>query len=1196
MIDVATLGFESDSSGLVKAKRDLDRIVPSAKNAEKAADEYGKTAKESGDKVEKSTTKAKASTEALGRAFGGLRNQAVAFGAAFFASMAAAFSTKPLFEFSTALAEVSTLVNVATFDMAGLRQSALQQAAAFGTAPTMQVQAFYQAISAGASAAADAAETLDVANRLAIGGVTDITTATDGLTSIMNAYGDKVASATAVSDAMFVAMRAGKTTIGELSSTLGQVAPLAAQTGVSFDELTAAIAALTKGGISTSQAVTGVRAILAAVAKPTSEAAKLAKQLGLDFTASGLASKGFTSFLNDLLEATGGSTEQLSLLFGGVEALVPIMALSGQAGRDFAAVLDQMANKAGATAEAYRKLENTPAFQANRVWAALQVEVLGLTTAMGGGLTAALREVADNFGIVASVAKITGATLLVAFGPAILGAVKALTVAIGTGLVGAFRALTAAMMANPLGALAIAITAVIATAWEFRDEINRIFGVDLESAVGGFSDYLRVEMRTAFDQVKMVWAALPDLFGDIGLLAAERLVNNTLFGIRKVSEGGSWIWKQLGFDVASIPELDLSDFLSPAGKALREEMRRAREANAAAVAGERGSAENPIVLDEIIVPPTAGGGSRSAASAMQELTDKQKALQKAYADIVAGAKDHIVQQQLERDALSMTAEEAATLRYEYDLLNQARRAGIQLGPEQIGDLQALARGMAAADTQAKAAADAVARVQEGIDASKEATRGFIGDLVGGLREGKRMVDVLRDAFNNLFDRILNRAMDMFVNAIFGGPAGAGGAGGGGIFAALFGGAAGGSTAGGGSAATAVAQAISGSLPDAIARTSVPSVGSAVAGGAASTALAGGVRGDTIGRASQYLGLNESANATAISNFLAGAGNRLDPKKTAWCAAFADAVLAAEGLPTQGSLWARDFMNYGTGTENPVPGDLAVFKRGSGGHVGFFNGYSEDGRIRVIGGNQGGSAMGGGGVTEALYGTDNLLGFRSVGSPQQTIDAAAQQMATAAAGAAEAATNLQTGLTQSFTSTVEGMSEAGSGFVSQFGGALQSVVGGIGSALSSASIGIVKSLTSAGVGGLFANGAAFSNGNVVAFANGGVVGGPTMFPMSGGRTGLMGEDGPEGIVPLKRGRDGRLGVSMHGMQPQVIERERLVIVNAGVERNGNLELFVDERADRIASTKSNEVRGEIGPRSEAARRQNERRRIQPARGV
>jgi phage-related minor tail protein len=66
----------------------------------------------------------------------------------------------------------------------------------------------------------------------------------------------------------------------------------------------------------------------------------------------------------------------------------------------------------------------------------------------------------------------------------------------------------------------------------------------------------------------------------------------------------------------------------------------------------------------------------------------------------------------------------------------------------------------------------------------------------------------------------------------------------------------------------------------------------------------------------------------------------------------------------------------------------------------------------------------------------------------------------------------------------------------------------------------------GAGTPFAAGGAFSQGRVMPFAHGGVVSRPTMFPMRGGR-GLMGEAGPEAIMPLARGPDGRLGVQAAG---------------------------------------------------------------------
>ncbi|UZD92396.1 phage tail tape measure protein [Cognatishimia activa] len=82
---------------------------------------------------------------------------------------------------------------------------------------------------------------------------------------------------------------------------------------------------------------------------------------------------------------------------------------------------------------------------------------------------------------------------------------------------------------------------------------------------------------------------------------------------------------------------------------------------------------------------------------------------------------------------------------------------------------------------------------------------------------------------------------------------------------------------------------------------------------------------------------------------------------------------------------------------------------------------------------------------------------------------------------------------------------------------------------------IGSLIARGVGGAFrgmmpfADGAAFSQGRVMPFANGGIVSQATAFPMRGG-LGLMGEAGPEAIMPLARGADGKLGVRGGGGRP------------------------------------------------------------------
>ena len=87
-------------------------------------------------------------------------------------------------------------------------------------------------------------------------------------------------------------------------------------------------------------------------------------------------------------------------------------------------------------------------------------------------------------------------------------------------------------------------------------------------------------------------------------------------------------------------------------------------------------------------------------------------------------------------------------------------------------------------------------------------------------------------------------------------------------------------------------------------------------------------------------------------------------------------------------------------------------------------------------------------------------------------------------------------------------------------AMKPVTGALGGLLAQGVAGIM------GAGMPFANGGAFSQGKVMPFAKGGIIGGPTTFPMRGGR-GLMGEAGPEAIMPLTRGPDGRLGVQSAG---------------------------------------------------------------------
>ena len=108
---------------------------------------------------------------------------------------------------------------------------------------------------------------------------------------------------------------------------------------------------------------------------------------------------------------------------------------------------------------------------------------------------------------------------------------------------------------------------------------------------------------------------------------------------------------------------------------------------------------------------------------------------------------------------------------------------------------------------------------------------------------------------------------------------------------------------------------------------------------------------------------------------------------------------------------------------------------------------------------------------------------------------------------------------------------------------------------------------AAAGGYFgpAGGVGGGSGATIAYADGGVVGSPTTFPMSAGRTGLMGEAGPEAIMPLKRGKDGKLGVQAEGGAGDVIIHQ-----NFNFQANGDesVKKLIAQAAPQIAQmTKS-----------------------------
>nr|DAG73866.1 MAG TPA: minor tail protein [Caudoviricetes sp.] len=174
----------------------------------------------------------------------------------------------------------------------------------------------------------------------------------DAVTSIMNAYGKTASDVTEISDMFFQVVKQGKTTGSSFANTIGSVAGVAANAGVSLDELGAAAATLTTT-MPTERAITSLSALITAFIKPTDEATKVAQKYGIELNAAALKSKGLSGVMAELNSKVGTNTEAIAQIVPSIEGMRAAVALAGGQYKMFADNMEIFENKAGSSAEAF---------------------------------------------------------------------------------------------------------------------------------------------------------------------------------------------------------------------------------------------------------------------------------------------------------------------------------------------------------------------------------------------------------------------------------------------------------------------------------------------------------------------------------------------------------------------------------------------------------------------------------------------------------------------------------------------------------------------------------------------------------------------------------------------------------------------------------------------------------------------------
>ena len=268
-----------------------------------------------------------------------------------------AIQTGSLYE--TSLAKVGTIADLGKLSIQQLGDQITATSNSMGIAATDIAEATYQAISAGQDTA-NAVAFAGQAAKLAAAGFTSTTSAVDILTTALNAYDLSADQADHVSDVLLTTQNLGKTSVDELSSSMGRVIPLAAAYNVSVENLSSGLAVMTANGIATAEATTYTKSMLNELGDTGSTVGKILQaETGKSFAQLNAEGKSLGDVLQILYDNVDGDSTAFAGLWSSVEAGTGALSLASGGADKFNGVLAQMVDSAGATDTAYQTMTDT---------------------------------------------------------------------------------------------------------------------------------------------------------------------------------------------------------------------------------------------------------------------------------------------------------------------------------------------------------------------------------------------------------------------------------------------------------------------------------------------------------------------------------------------------------------------------------------------------------------------------------------------------------------------------------------------------------------------------------------------------------------------------------------------------------------------------------------------------------------------
>ena len=432
-----------------------------------------------------------------------------------------AVSVKTAMDFETSMAKVQTIADTTSVPIGDLRESILDLSSDTGIAATDIAESVYNAISAGQSTA-DAVGFVETASQLAKAGFTDVGNSIDVLTTILNAYGLEAKDVTGVSDRLITVQNRGKTTIAQLSSSMGKVIPTAAAFGVNLDNVSAAYVVLTKSGIATAEATTYFNSMLNELGKSGTKASEIIKKrTGQSFTELMKSGSNVADVLKILKDEADKSNLSLADMFGSAEAGKAALTILSDGGTEFVNSMAAMQESAGATTTAFNTMADTTAAKMQKTLNNIKnigieagSNLLGM---LEPGIEAVGQEIEKLSKWYSSLDKetqtsVSKAAVALGVGGPLISAIGKTVTAIGTITTAVGKAVSAFSAfggASVLGPLAVAAGAVGLLAWSIKESEN--------VHIDGYDEWMAKveELGQTAENVKQKTAELNKTMGEI---------------------------------------------------------------------------------------------------------------------------------------------------------------------------------------------------------------------------------------------------------------------------------------------------------------------------------------------------------------------------------------------------------------------------------------------------------------------------------------------------------------------------------------------------------------------------------------------------------------------------------------------------------------------------------------------------------